>query len=208
MGRALASPGRLALLEVLAQGPRTVEPLAREAGLSFANASRHLQVLREAGLVRATREGLHVRYALAAPEAHALLSSLRDLAEGVRREIRSLTLAYERGGSNLEAVSQRELLRRLKDGTAIAIDVRPAEEYWTGHIRGALCVPLPELRRRLRQLPADREIVAYCRGPYCVLADEAVAFLRARGRAARRLADGFPEWRAAGLAVEAEGSVR
>jgi rhodanese-related sulfurtransferase/DNA-binding transcriptional ArsR family regulator len=202
VGKALGSPSRLELLEVLAQGDRTVEALAKAAGLSMANASRHLQILRDARLVEATREGVFIRYRLAGPEVFDLTRSVRTLAERRMTEVEQVTRAYHAGREGLEAVNSADLLRRVRSGTVIVLDVRPEEEYKAGHIAGALSVPLERLGAHLRRLPKGKEVVAYCRGPYCVLADRAVELLRARGRRARRLVDGFPEWQAAGLPVK------
>jgi rhodanese-related sulfurtransferase len=187
---------------VLAQGDRTVEALAKASGLSMANASRHLQILRDARLVEATREGVFIRYRLAGPEVFDLTRSVRTLAERRMTEVEHITRAYHTGREGLEAVSSADLLQRVRSGTVIVLDVRPEEEYKAGHIAGAVSVPLERLGAHLRRLPKGKEVVAYCRGPYCVLADRAVELLRARGRRARRLVDGFPEWQAAGLPVK------
>jgi rhodanese-related sulfurtransferase/DNA-binding transcriptional ArsR family regulator len=200
--KGLDSPRRLEMLEVLAQGERSVEDLAGQAGLSLANASRHLQVLRGARLVEARKDGLHVFYRLAEPEVYDAVRAVRALAERRLAEIDALVRAYLNARDELEAVPREELLRRLRDGSVVVIDVRPPEEYRAGHIEGALSMPLEQLERRIRELPARKEVVAYCRGPYCLMAYSAVEKLRANGRRARRLADGFPEWRAAGLPVE------
>ena len=202
VGRALGASSRLELLEVLAQGARTVEKLADAAGLSVANASRHLQVLREARLVEAEKEGLFVRYRLAGPEVFDLTRSIRTLAERRIAEVERIAQAFREGREGLEPLRGAELAARLRSGTVLLLDVQPEEELQAGHIAGAVSVPLDRLAKELRRLPRDREIVAYCRGPYCVLADRAVEILRAKGRQARRFADGFPEWRAAGLSVE------
>ncbi|MBI4505927.1 MAG: metalloregulator ArsR/SmtB family transcription factor [Chloroflexi bacterium] len=201
IGKALANGHRLELLDLLAQGDRSVEDLAREAALSVANASAHLQVLRRARLVDADKRGLHVIYRLAAPGVFDLWRRLRDLG-GVRlAEIERLVATYLGDREALEAVDKDELRRRLGEGRVAVVDVRPVVEYRQGHILGARSVPLAELERRLAELPRDREIVAYCRGPYCVFADEAVRLLRQHGFRARRLTDGFPEWRAAGYPI-------
>jgi len=187
---------------VLANGERTVEALASEAGLSVANTSQHLQVLRQAGLVTSRREGTSVWYRLAAPEVFELWRALRTLAASRLAEVERLTTAYLGARDELEPVTRQELARRLQDGDPLMVlDVRPAAEYAAGHLPGAVSIPVAELRRRLAQLPADREIIAYCRGPYCAFAHEAVAVLREAGLQARRLEDGLPEWQAAGLAV-------
>lgn len=202
VGKALGSDSRLELLEVLAQGERTVEALAQAAGLSFANASRHLQVLREARLVDATKDGVFVRCRLAGPEVYALVRSVRALVERRITEVDGIARAYRAGGEGLDPIGSADLLRRIRSGTVLVLDVRPEEEYGAGHIAGAVSVPLARLGTQLRRLPKGKEVVAYCRGPYCVLADSAVDLLRRRGRRARRLADGFPEWQAAGLPVQ------
>jgi len=202
IARGLDSPRRLEMLEVLAQGERSVEELAAQTALSFANASRHLQVLRGARLVEARKDGLRVYYRLAEPEVYDAVRAIRGLAERRLAEIDTLVRTYLKSRDELEAVPREELLRRAREGTVVVIDVRPQEEYRAGHIRGALSLPLDQLERRIRELPARREIVAYCRGPYCVMAYHAVEKLRAKGRRARRLVEGLPEWRAAGLPVE------
>jgi rhodanese-related sulfurtransferase/DNA-binding transcriptional ArsR family regulator len=201
--RALDSPRRLELLDLLAQVERSVEELAEETALSMANASRHLQILRAARLVEARKEGLRVYYRLAEPGVFEALRAVRSLAEARLAEVDRLVSTYLGARDGLEAVSREELAARLRDGSAVVIDVRPRPEYGAGHIAGALSVPVGEIEQRLPKLPVRKDIVAYCRGPYCVMAYEAVAKLRARGRRARRLAEGFPEWRAAGLPVEA-----
>jgi ArsR family transcriptional regulator len=202
VGKALGSASRLELLEVLAQGERTVEALAHAAGLSVANTSRHLQVLREARLVEAEKEGVYVRYRLAGPEVYELTRSVRGVAERRIAEVERIARAYREGREGLEAIGGADLTERLRAGTVIVLDVRPEEEFRSGHIAGAVSIPLERLARELRRLPRGKEVVAYCRGPYCVLADRAVEILRAKGRRARRFTDGFPEWRAAGLPIE------
>jgi rhodanese-related sulfurtransferase len=200
--KALASGRRIELLDVLANGERTVEALAGEVGLSTANTSQHLQVLRQAGLVTGRREGTRISYRLADPDVFRLWQALRSLAASRLAEVERLATAYLGARDQLEPVTRQELARRLQDGDSmVVLDVRPAAEYAAGHLPGAVSVPVDELRRRLAELPADREIVAYCRGPYCAFAHEAVAVLREEGFSARRLEDGLPEWRAAGLAV-------
>jgi rhodanese-related sulfurtransferase len=200
--KALASGRRIELLDVLANGERTVEALAGEVGLSVANASQHLQILRRAGLVASRRAGTSVHYRLAGPDVFELWRTLRALAASRLAEVERLAAAYLGARDELEPVTREELARRLQDGDdLVVLDVRPAAEYVAGHLPGAVSIPLAELRRRLAELPADREIVAYCRGPYCAFAHEAVELLREAGLAARRLEDGLPEWRAAGLAV-------
>jgi rhodanese-related sulfurtransferase len=202
VAKALASGRRIELVDVLANGERTVEVLAGEVGLSVANTSQHLQVLRQAGLVLSRREGTSVQYRLAGSEVFEVWRTLRALAAGRLAEVERLAAAYLGGRDELEPVSRQELARRLQDGDdLVVLDVRPVAEHAAGHLPGAVSIPVEELRRRLAELPADREIVAYCRGPYCAFAHEAVALLRQEGFAARRLEDGLPEWRAAGLAV-------
>ena len=201
--KAVAHEHRLELLEHLGQGARSVEALAWLAGLALANASQHLQQLRRAGLVAAERQGKHVLYRLADDAVIALLAALRAVAERNLGEVEKVVAGYFRARDAMEPVSRRELLTRLKDGTVTLLDVRPEDEFALGHVPGAINIPLQQLARRLAELPRRREIVAYCRGPYCVLSFEAVAALRAKGFKARRLADGLPEWRAAGLPVAA-----
>jgi rhodanese-related sulfurtransferase len=202
IGKALSSPHRLHLIELLAQGERTVEQLAGELGLPVANVSQHLQVLRSARLVAARREGLYAHYALADPQVFRLWQTLRDLGQARLAEIDRVVTEYLGRRDDMEAVGADELLRRLRDGDVAVLDVRPRQEYEAGHIAGARCVPPEELEARLRQLPRGTEVVAYCRGPYCVFADEAVALLRANGYRARRLTEGFPDWLGRGLPAE------
>jgi rhodanese-related sulfurtransferase len=202
VGKALASGRRIELLDVLANGERTVEGLARQLGLSVANTSQHLQVLRQAGLVATRREGTSVHYRLAAPEVFELWRALRTLASSRLAEVERLAAAYLGARDQLEPITRQELARRLADGDELVVlDVRPTEEHAAGHLPGAVSIPVAELRRRLAELPRDREIVAYCRGPFCAFAHEAVAVLTDAGLTARRLEDGLPEWAAAGLAV-------
>ena len=204
IGKAVSSPSRLELLEVLAQGEHTVEALAKEAGLSTANASHHLQFLREARLVEARKEGLYVHYRLAGDDVDALARLIRTIGERHLAEVEGLVKRYFTSRDALEPVSRMELVDRARAGTVLVLDVRPASEYRAGHVPGAISIPLAELEDRLGALPRGKEIVAYCRGPYCVLAFRAVEILRDRGRAARRLEEGLPEWRAAGLPIETE----
>jgi rhodanese-related sulfurtransferase len=200
--KALASGRRIELLDVLANGERTVEALAGEVGLTVANTSQHLQILRQAGLVSSRREGTSIHYRLAAPEVFELWRTLRTLAASRLAEVERLAAAYLGSRDELQPVTREELTRRLQDGdNLVVLDVRPAAEYAASHLPGAVSIPVAELRRRLAELPVDREIVAYCRGPYCAFAHEAVSVLRDEGFAARRLEDGLPEWQAAGLAV-------
>jgi rhodanese-related sulfurtransferase len=202
LGKALANPHRLELLDLLAQGERSVEELAREAALSLANASAHLQVLRRARLVEAEKRGLNVVYRLAALEVFELWRTLRDVGSMRLAEIDRLVENYFTGREELEAVDKEELLRLMAEEAVIVIDVRPEIEYEQGHISSARSVPVENLKRRLAELPRDLEIVAYCRGPYCVYSDQAVRLLQQHGFRARRLREGFPEWWAAGYPVE------
>jgi rhodanese-related sulfurtransferase len=202
VGKALASGRRMELLEVLANGERTVEALAGEAGLSVANTSQHLQVLRQGGLVATRRAGTSVYYRLADPEVFALWRLFRSVASGRLAAVPQLAAAYLGDRDQLEPVTREELARRLQDGERLVVlDVRPASEHAAGHVPGAVSIPIQELRRRLAELPLDQEIVAYCRGPFCAFAHEAIALLRTEGFSARRLEDGWPEWEAEGLAV-------
>ena len=203
IAKGIDSPRRLELIDLLAQGERSVEDLASEAALSIANTSQHLQVLRRARLVETRKQGLRVYYRLGHPEVYDVARAVRGLAKARLADLNQLVQTYLESRDELEPVPREELLRRVRAGRAVVIDVRPREEYRAGHIPGALSIPLEELDTRLGELPARKEIVAYCRGPYCVMAYEAVARLRARGRRARRLIDGFPEWRASGLPVQA-----
>ncbi len=202
VARALGNGHRLELLEHLGQGERSVENLAVLSGLSVANASQHLLRLRRAGLVVSSRRGKHVLYGLADTAVIDLFGSLRRVAERNLAEVDRVVDGYFRDRDAMEPVNSGELLKRIRDGTATALDVRPAGEYRSGHLPGALNIPLGELENRLAELDPKREIVAYCRGPWCVLSFEAVAALRRRGFTARRFEDGLPEWRAAGLPVE------
>jgi len=202
IGKTLASPHRLEMLELLAQGERTVESLAQELGLSLANTSQHLQALRQAALVESRKEGLYVYYRLADPAICDLCRSVRTVAEHRLAELDRLVRDHFGDRSAAEPVGMDELLTLARSKRILILDTRPLQEYAAGHIAGAISVPIDELQRRLRELPRDREYVAYCRGPYCVYADRAVDLLRARGRRARRLLEGFPEWKVAGLPVQ------
>jgi rhodanese-related sulfurtransferase/DNA-binding transcriptional ArsR family regulator len=208
LGKALANPHRLELLDLLAQGERSVEELANEAALSLANASAHLQVLRQARLVEAEKRGLNVVYRLAAPEVFELWRTLRDVGSTRLAEIDRLVDNYFIDRGEFEAVDKEELMRLLEDEAVTVIDVRPKVEYEQGHIPAARSVPVENLERWLAELPREMEVVAYCRGPYCVYSDEAVRLLHQHGFKARRLREGFPEWRAAGYPVEMEGVAR
>ena len=202
IAQALGHAHRLEMLEHLAQGERSVEDLADRAGITLANCSRHLQLLRRAGLVEGRREGKRVFYRLAGEDAViGLLNALSRVGERNSAEIARVMASYFRARDELEPVSRTELLDRLRAGAAAVLDVRPEDEFQQGHLPGALNIPLAQLERRLAELPPDREIVAYCRGPWCALSFEAVAALRQRGFQARRLEDGFPEWKVAGLPI-------
>jgi rhodanese-related sulfurtransferase/DNA-binding transcriptional ArsR family regulator len=203
IGKAMASPHRLELLDLLGQGERSVDELAQEAGLSLANASAHLQVLRQARMVESDKRGLQVVYRLGAPEVFQLWRTLRDLGTARLAEVDRLVETYIADRASLDAVDIDQLQALLAEGSVTLLDVRPALEYRQGHIPGARSVPVDELERRLAELPRDREVVAYCRGPYCVYSDEAAELLQRHGFSVRRLDEGFPEWRAAGLPVEA-----
>jgi rhodanese-related sulfurtransferase len=207
IAQALGHAHRLELLEHLGQGARNVEDLAGRAGLTLANTSRHLQLLRRAGLVQGRREGKRVYYRLAEEDAVVgLLGALGRLGERSSAEIARVMATYFHARDELEPVSRAELLDRLRCGAVTLLDVRPQDEFAHGHLPGALNVPLAQLERRLAELPPDREVVAYCRGPWCVLSFEAVALLRRQGYQVRRLEDGFPEWKVAGLPVESTGT--
>ena len=195
MGKAFASPRRLELIDLLAQGPRSVEELARASGQSTANASQHLQALHASGVVTRERDGTRINYALAGDDVLELWIGLRDASATRLAEVERAAHNYL--GDDVEAISRDELLKRLRRNEVVLVDVRPAEEFGAGHIGGALSIPLDELDERLAELPADREIVAYCRGEFCAYASEAVRALRAAGRPARRLDGGWPEWRLA-----------
>jgi rhodanese-related sulfurtransferase len=200
LGKAFASPRRLELLDLLAQAPRTVDELARASGQSAANTSQHLQALHAAGVVSRTREGTSVRYALAGDEVLSLWLSLREVAVARLAEVERAAREYL--GDDVDAIGRDELVARMRSGEVVLVDVRPSDEYDAGHIRGARSIPLEELEGRLAELPADREVVAYCRGPLCAFAHEAVRQLRAAGRSARRLEEGWPEWRLAAQPVD------
>lgn len=204
IGKAISAPKRLELLDLLAQGPRTVEALAEQADLSIANASQHLQVLRAARLVEAEKQGRYVEYRLAEDAVGDFFVALRGLAESRLAEVEQVTRAFFEARSALEPVEEEELLRRVRAGEVTVVDVRPSEEYRAGHIPGALSIPVGELSGRLRELPKDRDVVAYCRGPYCVMALEAVTLLRAKGFEAHRMEHGVVDWRARGYPVESQ----
>jgi rhodanese-related sulfurtransferase len=195
MGKAFASPRRLALLDLLAQAPRNVDELARASGQSSASTSQHLQALHAAGMVTRVRDGTSVRYAIAGDRALALWLALRDASVSQLAEVERA--AHEYLGDDVDAIGRDALVARLRKGDVVLVDVRPREEFDAGHIDGARSIPLEELEDRLAELPADREIVAYCRGPFCAYAHDAVRRLQAAGRPARRLEEGWPEWRLA-----------
>jgi rhodanese-related sulfurtransferase/DNA-binding transcriptional ArsR family regulator len=199
---ALGSAGRLQILEFVAQGERSVDMLAAMTGLSVANTSKHLQALRQAGLVKARKEGLRVHYSLAGDDVSLLLAALRGVAEHRAADVEKLLQTWLAHRDELEPVPARELLERVKKGLVTVLDVRPPEEYAAGHLPGAINVPIDRLESYLSKLPKRKEVVAYCRGPYCLMSFEAVEKLRKRGFKAKRLEDGYPEWRAAGLPVE------
>ncbi len=202
VGKALANPHRIELLDLLAQGERSVEVLARRADISVALASVHLQALRRAGLAASRRDGTRILYRLAHDEVYALLTALRNLSGRLGETERA---ADRYLGVPVEAVGRSELMARVRAGDAVVVDLRPAEEFAAGHIAGAVSIPLPELEARIAELPADMEVVAYCRGPYCAMSPQGVALLRRLGRRARRLEDGYPEWRLAGLPTQSGG---
>jgi len=205
VAKALAHAHRLELLESLAQGERGVEGLAGRTGLSVANASHHLQQLRLAGLVESRRAGTRVLYRLSGDDVVSLFGALQTTAERHVADVEGLIERFYDARDNLEPLSRTQLMARLGEGTVTVLDVRPPDEYDAGHVPGAVNLPLKEVEARLRDLPEGREVVAYCRGSWCILAFEAVATLRRQGFAARRLEEGFPEWKAAGLPVEGTG---
>jgi rhodanese-related sulfurtransferase/DNA-binding transcriptional ArsR family regulator len=199
--KALASPRRIELLDLLAQGERGVDAMAAQTQMSVALASAHLRALRAAHLVETRHKGSRVLYRLAGDEVYRLLSSLRDVARARLAEVEMAVATYLTARDELEQLSRADLIERARAGEVTVLDVRPLEEYEAGHIPGAISIPLDDLEARLAELPTDSEIVAYCRGPYCLYAPTAVEILRKHGRIARRLVDGFPEWRLAGLPV-------
>jgi DNA-binding transcriptional ArsR family regulator/rhodanese-related sulfurtransferase len=201
VGKALGSPHRIEILELLAQGERTVDSLATEMGLSLANTSQHLQALRQAALVDSRKEGLFVYYRLAEPAVFELCAAVRRVAERRLADLERLLNEHFGERSQPAAVGMQDLLERMRSNDVIVLDARPSSEYEAGHIAGAISVPIDELQERLRSLPRDKEYVAYCRGPYCVYADRAVELLTKSRRRARRLMEGFPEWRQAGFPI-------
>ncbi len=206
VGKALSNGNRLELLEFLAQGERSVEQLSKVAGLTVANTSQHLQQLRHAGMVTCRKEGLKVYYSISGDDVIKLLDALRDVAQRHVTDVQHLVNTYLTVKDDLEPIPRSELLERVRDGLVTVLDVRPVEEYAAGHVPGAVNIPLQELEERLEELTnqqgENREVVAYCRGPHCVLAFDAVARLRDKGMKARRLEDGYPEWQVAGLPIE------
>jgi len=207
IGTALSSPVRLELLELLAQGERSVDDLSTLTGTAVANASQHLQKLRQAGLIAGRKQGQFVFYRVASDKVMGLLATLAQVGEAHDAEIERIVRLYFRSKDDFEAVPAAELLDRARKGLVTVLDVRPPEEYAAGHVPGALNIPLQQLEKRLRELPKRREVIAYCRGPFCLMSYEAVQLLRKRGMKARRLKDGMPEWRVAGLPVE-QGPVK
>lgn len=202
IGKALSNRHRLQIIEVLAQGEWTVEQIANDVKSPIANVSQHLQVLRSAQLVSVRRQGLYAHYSLADPGVFLAWKAIRDLAEARLDEVDEVVTEYLGGRSEMDEVNAAELRRRLRDENVVILDVRPRREFEAGHIRGARCVPFDELTDRLRDLPDDGEIVAYCRGPYCVFADEAVAVMKSKGYRAMRLTEGYPDWHSRGYPVE------
>jgi rhodanese-related sulfurtransferase/DNA-binding transcriptional ArsR family regulator len=202
IAKAIANPHRFEIVDILAQGERSVEELAQEISLSVANTSQHLQTLREAHLLVSHKVGLRVYYRLASPEVYQLIQVIRRIAEQQLAEIDRIVQSYLSERSSLESLSLEELASRLNETGLIILDVRPQLEYAQGHILGARSIPITELQNRLQELPREQEIVAYCRGEYCVFADEAVALLQAEGYEARRLREGYPDWLIAKLPIE------
>ena len=201
IGKAVSSPQRLEMLDLLAQGEKSVEALAAATGLMVKNTSAHLRVLREAQLVEVRKESQYAYYRLAGQDVSAFLLAIRDLAENRLAEVREVSRQYFGGRERMTSVDRKRLMQRMRAGEVIVIDVRPAAEFEAGHIPGARSVPLAELRKTLKSIPRDQEVVAYCHGPYCVLAVEAVRLLRASGYSATRLDDGITEWKSGGLPI-------
>lgn len=202
IGTALSSAVRLEVLELLAQGERSVEQLSSLTGATVANTSQHLQKLRQAGLVVGRKQGLYVFYRVAGDDVMQLLGALGHVGEKRLAEIERIVRLYYASKDEFEAVAPEDLLERARKGLVTVLDVRPAEEFEAGHVRGAVNIPIEELGRRLRELPKGKEVIAYCRGPFCLMSFDAVQLLRKKGLKARRLRDGMPEWRMAGLPVE------
>lgn len=199
---ALGSAGRLQLLELVAQGERSVDALAAMTGLSVANTSKHLQTLRQAGLVSTRKAGLHVYYSIAGNDVAALLSALQQVSEHRVAEVEQLLRIWLADRDEMEAVPAAEVLERARKGLVVVLDVRPTEEFSAGHLPRSINIPIHELEKRLKELPKRKEVIAYCRGPYCLMSYDAVSLLRKKGIKARRMEAGLPEWRAAGLPVE------
>lgn len=206
IGKAVASPIRLELLDLLCQGPRTVEVLAKESGQTVANASQHLQVLRISRLVETEKKGLFVTYRLADSAVCEFFRAMRILAESRLAEVEQIKRQFLEGREGMEPVEREELLKLVRQGAVTVLDVRPIDEFKAGHVAGALSIPLKELKLRLSELPRDQEIAAYCRGPYCVLSVEAVEFLRAEGFQAIRIEEGIQDFRAMGFSIVEENS--
>jgi rhodanese-related sulfurtransferase len=205
VGKAVANPHRLELLDLLAQGERSVDDLAQQAALPIANTSQHLQALRRAALVEVRREGPYAYYRLADDRVLRLWQAIRAVGETRLAEVDRLVATYLSDRNALESIDAAALLDRMRNDDVVVLDVRPVEEFDAGHIPGARSIPIADLELRIQELPQDREIIAYCRGPYCVFSDEAVVLLHAQGYRARRLEDGLPDWRSAGLPVETTG---
>ena len=202
VGTALSSPTRIEFLELLAQTERSVEQLATLTGTAVANTSQHLQKLRQAGLIIGRKEGLYVFYRLAGDEVVEMLSAMSRVGEAYVAEVERIVRLYFASKDELEPVPAKELLDRARKGLVTVLDVRPPEEFAAGHVPGAINIPIHELEKRIKELPRRREVVAYCRGPYCLMSYDAVSVLRKKGLRARRLEAGMPEWRAAGMPVE------
>ena len=202
VGKALSNPNRLELLEFLAQGSRSVDALAKVAQLSIANTSQHLQHLRQAGLVTNQKDGLKVYYSISGDDVISLLDSIREVAERHISDVDKIVNTYLTAKDNLDPIPAAELLERIKQDLVTVLDVRPKEEFDAGHVQGAINIPIEELEQHLQQFDPEQEIVAYCRGPHCILAFDAVAQLREKGFLARRLENGYPEWKVAGLPTE------
>ena len=207
IGKAVAAPRRLELLDLLGQAPRTVEGIAEQTGMSVANTSQHLQVLRAAGLLEAEKDGLYVTYRLATSDVADFFVGLRRLADARLAELDRIKKQFFTSEDQIETLDGKELLGLVRRGQVVVLDVRPVEEYEAGHIAGAISIPHNELKRRISELPKNRKVVAYCRGPYCVFAIEAVRLLRSRGFKAVRMEDGVPDWRVRGLPVETSPEV-
>jgi len=202
VGTALSSPTRIEFLELLAQAERSVEQLATLTGTTVANTSQHLQKLRQAGLIIGRKEGLYVFYRLAGDEVVEMLSAMSRVGEAYVAEVERIVRLYFTSKDELEPIPAKELLDRARKGLVTVLDVRPPEEFAAGHVPGAINIPIHELEKRIKELPRRREVIAYCRGPYCLMSYDAVSVLRKKGLKARRLEDGMPEWRAAGMPVE------